>query len=168
MRALWNLRVHDLVRTTVPCLLISVFQGNYDVSYSNGGYSCLFHWKDTSHFHCCEKYHNSPENKNKKKKYSEYRIYSVIRQVFPSLEWLQIIKSALRNFAIIRVLPFLNNLKYLDLSYTTDLDFWDCFGRKISPTYDRRNKINRNPYKECTAKSVSFLYVIWASFFGDI
>ena len=39
-------------------------------------------------------------------------------------------KSALRNFAIVRVLPFPNNPKELDLSYKTDLDFWDCFGRK--------------------------------------
>ena len=39
-------------------------------------------------------------------------------------------KSALRNFAIIRVLPFLNNPKYLDPSYKMDLDIWDCFGRK--------------------------------------
>ena len=39
-------------------------------------------------------------------------------------------KSAVCNFAIIRVLPFLNNLKDLDPSYKTDLDFWDCFGRK--------------------------------------
>ena len=34
------------------------------------------------------------------------------------------------HFAVIRVLPFLNNPKDLDLSYKTDLDFWDCFGRK--------------------------------------
>ena len=34
------------------------------------------------------------------------------------------------KFAIIRVLPFLNNPKGLDPSYKTDLDFWDCFGRK--------------------------------------
>ena len=27
-------------------------------------------------------------------------------------------------------LPFLNNSKYLDPSDKTDLDFWDCFGRK--------------------------------------
>ena len=34
------------------------------------------------------------------------------------------------NFAIIRVLPFLNNLKDLDPSYKMDLDLWDCFGGK--------------------------------------
>ena len=32
---------------------------------------------------------------------------------------------------MIRILPFLNNPKDLDLSYKTDLDFWHCFGRKI-------------------------------------
>ena len=47
----------------------------------------------------------------------------------------------LRNFAIIRVLAFLNNPKDLDPSYKMDLDFWDCFGRKISPTYNRRNTV---------------------------
>ena len=31
---------------------------------------------------------------------------------------------------MIQVLPFLNNLKDLDLSYKTDLDFGDCFGMK--------------------------------------
>ena len=47
-----------------------------------------------------------------------------------SPEWLQIIKTALWNFAIIRVLHFLFNPKGLDPSYKTDLDFWNCFGRK--------------------------------------
>ena len=42
---------------------------------------------------------------------------------------------------MIRVLPFINNPKDLDLTYKTDLDFWDCFGRKISPTYKRRNMV---------------------------
>ena len=49
--------------------------------------------------------------------------------VFLSLEWLQITKSVQWNFAMIGVFPFLNNLKDLDPSYKTDLDFWDCFGR---------------------------------------
>ena len=35
-----------------------------------------------------------------------------------------------QTFAVIRVLPFLNNPKDLDPSCKTDLDFWDCFGRK--------------------------------------
>ena len=37
----------------------------------------------------------------------------------------------LQNFAMILVLPFLNNLKDLDPSYKMDLDFWDCFGQKL-------------------------------------
>ena len=28
------------------------------------------------------------------------------------------------------VLPFLNNPNDLELSFKTDLDFWDCFGRE--------------------------------------
>ena len=36
--------------------------------------------------------------------------------VFPSIEWLQISKSVQWNFAIIVVLPFLNNAKDLDPS----------------------------------------------------
>ena len=39
-------------------------------------------------------------------------------------------KSVLCNFAVIQVLPFLNNAKDLDPSYKMDLDFWDCFGRE--------------------------------------
>ena len=34
------------------------------------------------------------------------------------------------NFAIIRVLPFLNNPKDLDPSYKMDLDLWDCLGKE--------------------------------------
>ena len=34
------------------------------------------------------------------------------------------------KFAIISILPFLNNPKDLDPSCKMDLDFWDCFGRK--------------------------------------
>ena len=67
------------------------------------------------------------------KSVSTYRIYSAIRRGFPSLEWVQIIKSVLCNFAVIRVLPFLNNPKDLDQSFKTDLDFWGCFGRKKHP-----------------------------------
>ena len=39
-------------------------------------------------------------------------------------------KSVLQNFAIIRVVPFLNNSKDLDPSCKMDLDFWDCLGMK--------------------------------------
>ena len=45
-------------------------------------------------------------------------------------------------FAIIRVLPFLNNLKDLDPSYKMDLDFWDCFGRGKPPSYKRGNRVS--------------------------
>ena len=72
---------------------------------------------------------------------SIYRIYSAIRQGCPSPEWVQIIKSVLCNFVVIRVLPFLNNPKDLDLSYKMDLDFWDCFGRRKKPSYKRRNAV---------------------------
>ena len=57
-------------------------------------------------------------------------IYLAIRQGFLLLEWLQITKSALCNFAIIRVLPFPKNPQNLDPSYMMDLDIWDCFERK--------------------------------------
>ena len=47
--------------------------------------------------------------------------------------------SVLRKFAIIRVLPFLNNPKDLDPSYKTDLDFLDCFtGRNCLITEEIR------------------------------
>ena len=54
---------------------------------------------------------------------------------FHSLEGVQIIKSVLCNVAVIQVLPFLNNPEDLDPSDKMDLDFWDCFGRKKSPSY---------------------------------
>ena len=38
-------------------------------------------------------------------------------------------------------LPFLNHPKDLDLSYKTDLDLWGCFGRKIIPSYNRKNTV---------------------------
>ena len=53
----------------------------------------------------------------------------------------QIIKSVLCNLAVIQVLPFLNNPKDLDPSYKMDLDFWDCFGRKKTLSYKRRNMV---------------------------
>ena len=39
-------------------------------------------------------------------------------------------KSVVWSFAIVRVLHFLNNPKDLNPSSKTNLDFWDCFGRK--------------------------------------
>ena len=53
-------------------------------------------------------------------------------RVFPSLEWQQITKSVLWNFAIRQILSFLNSPKDLDLSYKTDLDFLDYLeGKKL-------------------------------------
>ena len=43
-----------------------------------------------------------------------------------------------KSFAIIKVLHFLNNPKHLDPSYKTDLDFWDCFGKKKNLSYNLR------------------------------
>ena len=71
-----------------------------------------------------------------------YRIYPAIRRgFFVPLEWLQIATSVPWNFAIIPILPFLNNPKDLDPSYKTDLDLWDCFGRKKSILYNWRNMV---------------------------
>ena len=38
-------------------------------------------------------------------------------------------------------LPFINNPKYLDPSYKMDLHFWDCFGKKNTSSYNRRNMV---------------------------
>ena len=43
---------------------------------------------------------------------------------------------------MMQVLPFLNSPRDLDPSYKMDLDFWDCFGRKLNPSYNRRNKVS--------------------------
>ena len=59
--------------------------------------------------------------------HKNYHIYLAIRQDISSLQWPQITKSVLWNFAIIRVWPSLNNPKYLDPS---NVHFWDCFWRK--------------------------------------
>ena len=67
----------------------------------------------------------------------EYHIYPAIRRSV----WLQITKSVLWNFTTIPILPFLNNHKDLDRSYKMDLDLWDCFGRKKTLSYNRRNTV---------------------------
>ena len=59
-----------------------------------------------------------------------HHIYPAIRQDFSLSQMTSITKSVIWNFAIIQVLPFLNNPNNLDPSYKMDLDFWDCFGRK--------------------------------------
>ena len=38
-------------------------------------------------------------------------------------------------------LPFLDNPKDLDPSYKTNLDLWDCFGKKNIPSYNQRNMV---------------------------
>ena len=45
-------------------------------------------------------------------------------------------------------LPFLNNPKDLDPSNKTDLDLWDCFRRKIIPSYNRRNTVVKGQSSE--------------------
>ena len=71
-----------------------------------------------------------------------YSIYSAIRRrVYPLSRMVTITKSVLWSFALTRVLPFLNIPKDLEPSYKTKLDFWNCLGRKITPTYNRRNTI---------------------------
>ena len=70
-----------------------------------------------------------------------YCIYLAIRRGFVPLKRLHITKSVLKNFAIIPILPILNNPKDLDPSYKMDLDLWDCFGRKITLSYNRRNMV---------------------------
>ena len=72
----------------------------------------------------------------------------------PCLEWLQITKTVPLNFAIIRVVPFLKNLKDLDPSYKMDLDHWDCFGRKKTLSYIQRKTVSARlmqaPSIKCT------------------
>ena len=52
-----------------------------------------------------------------------YLIYFATRQCFPVSRVTTNNLINPMNFAIIGVLPFLNNSKDLDLSYKTDLDF---------------------------------------------
>ena len=70
-----------------------------------------------------------------------YCIYSTISREF-SLS-IMTVESVLCNFAIIRVLPFLNNPKDIDPSYKTDLDSCHCSRRKKTPSYNRRNTVLR-------------------------
>ena len=60
---------------------------------------------------------------------SKYHIYSAIRWGYPPSRVTRNYKSVLCSFTIIHVLPFLNNPKDIDPFYKMDLDFWDCFGR---------------------------------------
>ena len=69
--------------------------------------------------------------------YCTYRIYSAIRQGFPLSRVSTNNQISPLQFCCNTSLPFLNNPKCLDLSYKTDLDFCNCFGRKITPSYNR-------------------------------
>ena len=76
----------------------------------------------------------SSKDKSKKMKLSSA---AILLGAFPSLEWLQITKSVLGNFAIIRVLSFRNNPKNLDPSYIRI--FMIDLKEKKTPSYNRRN-----------------------------
>ena len=104
----------------------------------------LLIWSTKLSAHCQKTESNKNNNAVKGYVVSIYRIYPAIRQGFVPLEQLQITKSVLWNFAVIPVLPFLNNPKDLDLSYKTDLDLWDCFGWKKTPSFNRRNTVGLN------------------------
>ena len=45
------------------------------------------------------------------------------------------------DFCYNRSFAFLKQSKDLDLSYKTDLDFFDCFERKQTLSYNRRNTV---------------------------
>ena len=74
-----------------------------------------------------------------------YRIYPAIRWGFVPIEWLQITKSVLWNFAIVPIFTLpkqsQRSRSVLATSYKTDLDLWDCFGRKKTLSYNRRNTV---------------------------
>ena len=69
-----------------------------------------------------------------------YSIYSAIRQGFP-LSRMTPNKAVIWNFAMIRILPFLNNPKDLDPSYMLDLDFLALFWKEKSLSHNRRNTV---------------------------
>ena len=89
----------------------------------------------------------------------------------PSLEWLNITKSVLWNYAIIQVLPFLNNPRDEDPSYKTDLDFFGLFCKEKPQSYKRRitiamyAQISRMFHHSFTkANNVcDFLLLFWAT-----
>ena len=52
--------------------------------------------------------------------------------------------------------PFQNNPKYLDPSYKTDLDIWDCFGKGKTDLKAKLHKINLDVWghsRYCNAPS---------------
>ena len=95
---------------------------------------------------------------------SEYSIYPAIRRFFFSLEWLQMTKSVMWNFAINQVLPFRNNPKDLDPSYKRDLDFWNCFGsKKRNSSCNQRNKVTVKYGSALFMTVSSFTFSTWQS-----
>ena len=60
----------------------------------------------------------------------KYRIYSAIKWGFSLSRMTTNNQISPTKFCYNTYLSFLNNYKALDLSYKTDQDFWDCFGRK--------------------------------------
>ena len=70
-----------------------------------------------------------------------YCIYSAVRHKFPLSRMSTKNQISPMQFAVIRALPFLNNPKDLDPTHKMDLNFWDCFGRKKTPSYKQRNTV---------------------------
>ena len=59
-----------------------------------------------------------------------YSIYSASNQSFSIFRMTPNIEISLTEFSYEMGFPFKNNPKNLDLSFKTDLDFWDCFGKE--------------------------------------
>ena len=59
-----------------------------------------------------------------------YHIYSAIRQGLSLCRMTTSNYTSSMNLCYNTILTVPNNPKDLDPSYKTDLDFWDCFGRK--------------------------------------
>ena len=49
----------------------------------------------------------------------------------------------MKIIVIIWVLPFLNNPKYLDLSFKTDLDIWIVLEGKKTLSYSQKNTVHK-------------------------
>ena len=73
-----------------------------------------------------------------------YHIYSAIRQGFAFSRMTTKNEISPMKFCYM-ILPFLNSHKDLDPSYKMDLDFWDCFGRKKTASYNRSNTVHCLP-----------------------
>ena len=76
--------------------------------------------------------------------YNNYHTYSIMMGFSLSRTTTNNLISPMKfcyNTSIIPVLPLLNNPKDLDPSYKMDLDFWECFGRKKTLSYSRRDTV---------------------------